>query len=178
MNYEQDNNPSINDMDGEKEAENLNYHTEETEFEKVTKERDEYLDGWKRSRAELINYKQEEALRLKELVRFATEDMIRDVISVIDSFDLALTALSKSEDQSVMKGVQMIRVQLEDVLKKRGVLRIICEEGSLFDPTFHEAISVVESDSDSDIIVREVERGYTLNGKIIRPARVVVSKHG
>lgn len=177
MNYEQDNELLNNQSADNEGIQSKASERDEAELNKVIKERDEYLDGWKRSRAELINYKQEEASRLRELVRFSSEDMIRDIITVIDSFDLALSALSKNEDQSLMKGVYMIRVQLEDVLKKKGVERILCIGGAPFDPALHDAISVVDSEFPTDTIVDEVERGYTLNGKVIRPARVVVSKH-
>lgn len=148
----------------------------ESELEKVKKERDEYLDGWKRAKAELINFKNEEMTRLKEVSRFASEDIIRDLIVVLDSFDLAIAALSKDLDSATGKGVYMIRSQFEDALKKRGLERIISPVGHPFDPSLHEAVASVESDSASEVVVDEVERGYTLNGRIIRPARVVVSK--
>lgn len=146
------------------------------ELEKVKRERDEYLDGWKRAKAEFINFKNEELARLKEVSRFASEDVIRDMIVVLDGFDLALTALSRELDSAAGKGVYMIRSQFEDALKRRGLERTISPVGHPFDPSLHDAVASIESDAAPDVVIDEVERGYTLNGRVIRPARVVVSK--
>jgi molecular chaperone GrpE len=143
--------------------------------EKIEKEREEYLDGWKRAKAELINYKNDELKRMNEIVRFAGEDIIRDMISVLDSFDLCISSLSDN-DQGVAKGVYMIRTQMEDSLKKKGLERIIVSVGRPFDPALHEAVSAIESDKPSGTVIEEIEKGYMLNGKLLRPARVVVAK--
>jgi molecular chaperone GrpE len=148
--------------------------TEETELEKLQKKCEEYLDGWKRAKADFINYKKDELGRLAEMARFANEDMIRDLIVVLDSFDLGLITLEGKGIES--KGFYMIRTQLEDALKKRGLERVIISVGSPFDPNLQEAIVEVESENPSGTVVEEVERGYTLNGKIIRPARVKVAR--
>lgn len=148
---------------------------EEADIGRLAAERDEYLDGWKRAKAELINYKNEEFARMKELARFAGEDIIRDMITVLDSFDLAIAAINKN-DSSSAKGVYMIRTQIEDTLKRKGLERIIVSVGHPFDPALQEAISVVKSDLPAGTVIEEIERGYLLGGKIIRPARVVVAK--
>jgi molecular chaperone GrpE len=142
---------------------------------KMERERDEYLDGWKRAKADLINYKNEELARMNEVIRFAGEDMVRDMITVLDSFDLCIASLGK-EDKASAKGIHMIRTQMEDILKKKGLERIIVSVGHPFDPALHEAISVMESDKPSGTVIDEVEKGYLWNGKMLRPARVVVSK--
>jgi molecular chaperone GrpE len=146
----------------------------ETELEKIKKQCEEYLDGWKRAKADFINYKKEELARLSEMARFASEDLIRDLIIVLDSFDLGLTSLDGKGMES--KGLYLIRTQLEDVLKKRGLERIIVSVGAPFDPNLQEAVAEVETGGPKGTIAEEVERGYTLNGKIIRPARVKVVK--
>ena len=147
----------------------------EADVKKMEKERDEYLDGWKRAKAELINYKNDELKRMNEIIRFAGEDITRDMIAVLDSFDLCIASLSE-DDQSLAKGVYMIRTQMEDALKKRGLERIIVSVGHPFDPGLHDAISAVESDKPPGMVIEEIEKGYTWNGKMVRPARVVVSK--
>ncbi|MFA5052585.1 MAG: nucleotide exchange factor GrpE [Parcubacteria group bacterium] len=160
-----------------KEVENESSAAEvkETEEEKMRKERDEYLDGWKRAKAELINYKNDELKRMNEVIRFAGEDIIRDMIGIMDSFDLCLAALG-DKDMEMTKGVYMIRAQMEDMLKRRGLERIIVSVDHPFDPAIHEAISVTESDKPSGTVIEEIEKGYMWNGKLLRPARVVVSK--
>jgi len=143
-------------------------------FEQCGKEREEYLNGWKRAKADLINYQKDEAKRFEEILKFGHIDLIRDFIPVLDSFDLALSVLEK--EGKAEKGIYMIRSQMEDVLKKRGVERIIVTVGALFDPNLHESIGEVESNEPAGSIALEVERGYLLNGRVIRPARVKLSK--
>ncbi|MEK7548987.1 MAG: nucleotide exchange factor GrpE [Patescibacteria group bacterium] len=146
----------------------------ENELEKCQKEKEEYLDGWKRAKADLINYKKEEAKRFEGISRFSQEILIRDLINVLDSFDLALSALEK--EGKAEKGVYLIRTQMEDILRGSGLERIIVSVGQPFDPALQEAIVAVESDKSPDTVVEEIERGYLLRGKLIRPARVKVAK--
>lgn len=141
---------------------------------KCLKEKDEYLDGWKRAKAELINYKKDEAKRFEAIIKFSNEALIRETIKVLDNFDLALNSLEK--EGKAEGGIYLIRAQLEDILKQNGLERIAVNIGQQFDPAFHEAVASVESDKESGIITEEVERGYFLNGKLIKPARVKVAK--
>ena len=138
------------------------------------KERDEYLDGWKRAKADLINYKKDETKRFEDVVRFANESFIHELISVLDSFDLALISLAS--DEKTQKGLYLIRQQLEDILRQSGLEKISISPGDKFNPALAEAIAEAESDKPSGSIVEEVEKGYLLNGKIIRPARVKIAK--
>lgn len=156
------------------------------------KERDEYLNGWKRAKADLLNYKKEEAKRFETVMKFANEFLIRELISVLDSFDLALISFDNARTNTDsartnikngshefavwQKGFYLIRQQLEDVLKHRGLERIIILVGQQFDINFQEVIAEIESDKISGTIIEEVERGYLLNGKLIRPARVKIAK--
>ena len=144
------------------------------ELEKVLQERDEYLDGWKRSKADLINYKKEELRRLEDMAKYATEDIMKDLIAVLDSFDLALVSL-KSVGNGAEKGVQMIKNQFEDSLKKNGLMRINASPGEEFDPARHEAMAVVEG-GESGHVAEEVESGYMLYNKVLRPIRVKIFK--
>jgi molecular chaperone GrpE len=150
-------------------------HPPSDNLKKIEQERDEYLDGWKRAKAELINYKNDELKRINEIIRFAGEDIVREMVEILDSFDLCISSLADS-DQSTAKGIHMIRTQMEDTLKKRGLERIIVSVGNQFDPSLHEAISVIESDKPSGTVIEEIEKGYMWNGKLLRPSRVVVSK--
>ncbi len=144
------------------------------ELEKTLKERDEYLDGWKRSKADLINYKKEELKRLEDMAKYATEDIMKDLIAVLDSFDLALVSL-KSVGNGAEKGVQMIKSQLEDMLKKSGLTKINASPGEEFDPSRQEAVVVVDG-GESGKIAEEIEPGYMLYNKMLRPIRVKIFK--
>ena len=145
-------------------------------------ERDDYLNGWKRAKADLINYKKDEAKRFEELIQFGSSDLIKDLIPVLDSFDLALAVLEKEgkrengSTELTTKGIYMIRSQIEDVLKKRGFERMTVSVGGEFDPNLHESVGEIESVHPPGSIVLEIERGYLLNGRVIRPARVKLSK--
>lgn len=143
------------------------------DIEKLSKERDEYLDGWKRAKADLINYKKEELKRLEEVARFGSESLILELISILDDFDLALATLEK--EKAAEKGLYMIRSRFEDILKRRGLEKIEVKAGDKFDPNFHEAITTMEG-GQADTIAEEIEAGYTLHGKVIRPSRVRVYK--
>jgi len=143
-------------------------------LEECERQRDEYLAGWQRARADFSNYRKDEALRFEEMARFASESLIKDLIPVLDSFDLGIATLEKSGN--VDKGIYMIRAKLEDVLKERGLEKIKIEIGKPLNPEIAEAIIEAESEEEPGIILEEIEPGYKLNGKVIRPARVKVSK--
>lgn len=138
------------------------------------KKRDEYLAGWQRAKADFINYKREELARLQDMAKYAVAELVGELIGVLDSFDLGIAALEKQGP--VEKGVYMIRVQLEDVLKKRGLERIAVKRGDRFDPSIAEVVGETDSELPEGTVVEEIEPGYRLYDKIIRPARVKVSK--
>ena len=147
---------------------------QENELEKLKKERDEYLAGWQRAKADFINYKKDETRRLEEIARYGSEDIIFEAIGVLDNFDLALRAMEKNGN--VDKGIYMIKSQIEDMLKRHGAERIKINPGDKFDPRTSEAIALIESDLPEGVVVEEIEAGYKIYDKILRPARVKVSK--
>ena len=156
---------------------NINDDVSGSELEDFKKERDEYLNGWQRAKADFINYKKDEANRFELMMKYSNEGLIKDLIVVMDSFDLAIASLEKGNTGGCEKGIYLIRTQLEDLLKNYGLEKMAVLEGQLFDPAMHDAVALVESDNHpSGMIVEEVERGYFLNGKLIRPARVKVAK--
>lgn len=146
----------------------------EDETKEEVKTQEEYLDGWKRAKAELLNYKKDEAKRFESIIKFSNESLVKELLTVLDSFDLAVNSLE--EDSKAQKGFYLIKSQLEDILKRNGVEKIKVEIGEVFNPEFHEAIASVNSDKPADTIIEEIESGYILNGKVIRPVRVKISK--
>lgn len=156
------------------EPEELHGTSELSDTERLTKERDEYLDGWQRARAELMNYKKDEAKRVDDMMKFANGALIREMIMVLDNFNLAIMAMEKHGE--IEKGIYLIKVQLEDILRQYGLEKMTVTIGEQFDPTKHEAIASIASELASGSIVEEVERGYYLQGKLIRPSRVKVSE--
>lgn len=144
------------------------------ENDQLRKERDEYLDGWQRARADLANYKREESKRFDDMMKFANNALVRDLIMVIDNFELAIMSMERQGE--VEKGVYLIKAQLEDILKQNGLEKMNVVIGSQFDPSVHEAVASVDSELESGAITEEVEHGYYLHGKLIRPSRVKVAK--
>lgn len=140
----------------------------------ITVQRDEYLAGWQRSKADFINYKNEEMKKMENIARYGNEDLIKDLISVMDNFDLALRTLEKAG--SVEKGIYLIRTQIDDILKKRELAKIDIKEGDVFDPATAEALAEVASDKPAGTVVEVIEQGYRLHEKVLRPARVIISK--
>ncbi|MDI6820658.1 MAG: nucleotide exchange factor GrpE [Patescibacteria group bacterium] len=167
---EEKNNPLFESTDdAQKSGSNI-----EEEFDRCKKERDEYLDGWKRAKADFINYKKEEVKRFEELIKFGTAELIQELVTILDSFDLGLAVLK--DDEPAKKGIQLIEAQFEDFLKKHGFSRIIVLEGQVFDPKIHEAVGEIESLGPEGVILEEVRKGHCLYGKVIRPSRVLISK--
>ena len=142
------------------------------ELKTCREERREYLDGWQRAKAELINYKRDEAKRFEELAKFAAEGVIAEVVQVLDSFDLAL---QHQMPKDVERGIVLIRSQLEDILRRRG-LETVQSKGQTFDPAVHESLGEVESHAAPGTVGDELQKGYLLNGKVLRPARVKIAR--
>lgn len=137
---------------------------------------EDYLNGWKRCLADFDNYKKQQVKFLEELKQYATEGLIREIVPILDSFELALKTIPDEEKTKEWKqGVFYIKSQLEDVLASRGMEKIK-SMGEKFNPELHEAVESIESDKESGTILQELQKGYTLHGKVIRPARVKVVK--
>src|SRR3989344_2439497 len=111
--------------------------TLEEKLKTCAQERDEYLNGWKRAKADLINYQRDEARRIEELVKFSNEAILKDLIVVMDSFDLAI-AVEREE-----KGLALIRSQFEGMFRKYGLEQVKAFH-ERFNPAFHEVIAEVE----------------------------------
>lgn len=144
-------------------------------LEECQKLKEEYLSGWQRSRADFLNYKKEEAKRLKKLLQYEKERTIISVLPMVDAFERATQGISKkAKEDSVIKGFLQIKKQLKDFLQEQEVEEIKAL-GEKFDPNFHEAIEMVEGKK-KNIVMEEIEKGYQLQGKVIRPAKVKISK--
>ena len=142
------------------------------ELRRCEDEKRDYLDGWQRAKADFINYKKDESRRFDEFLKFAAEGLIAEVVNVLDSFDLAL---GHEMPKDVEKGVVMIRSQLEDILRRHG-LEVVQPLGEKFDPAYHESLGEAESESPEGAVVEVLQPGYLLQGKVLRPARVKISK--
>ncbi len=135
----------------------------------------EYLMGWKREKADFVNYKNQRERELKEFRKFAGEEMILDLLPVVDNFNLATKHLPEElESSDWVKGIYHIKSQLENFLREVGVEEMK-SVGEKFNPEYHEVIGKEKSDEEEDVIIEEVRKGYEMKGKVIRAARVKVS---
>ncbi|MFA5746711.1 MAG: nucleotide exchange factor GrpE [Candidatus Paceibacterota bacterium] len=147
------------------------------ELDECRKQKEEYLAGWQRARADFLNYKKEEAEHVSDLLRYSTENIISGILPVLDSFEMAqktLPAAAKADGN--IQGMLQIKIQLLDFLKKQD-LEEIRSIGEKFNPNFHDiAAEVSVEGAEPGIIIEEMQKGYTFQGRVIRPARVKIAK--
>lgn len=137
----------------------------------------DYLNGWKRCLADFENYKKAEAERLGISLQFIKEDVLFDFLGVYDNFARVKEHLPPDlKDNEWVKGVLMVKSQFKEALKQQGIEEIKAK-GEKFDPALHEALEEVEIEGrDTGIVCEVVQKGYTLNGRVLRPAKVKVIK--
>lgn len=135
-------------------------------------------DRYLRALAELENYKKRMNRDRTEMMRYAGEDLLVEILPVVDNLERTLEHTRDSTDvRRVMEGVQLIYKQFITSLEKSGVSRID-KAPCVFDPAVHQALQRVEDKSvPDDTVVEILQKGYTLNGKVVRPAMVKVAKH-
>ena len=145
---------------------------------------EEYLNGWKRERADFLNHKKEEMERIGIIIKYANEELILKILSILDNFYLAEQHIP--EDEKFKDGFLQIKKQMEELLKKEGIEPIVTLYEK-FNPNYMEVVEEVSArealnngegwdKEESGIVVEEVQRGYTMNDKVIRPAKVKVTK--
>ncbi|WKZ26739.1 MAG: nucleotide exchange factor GrpE [Candidatus Paceibacterota bacterium] len=149
------------------------------QLKKIEEEKKLYLDGWQRTKADFINARKKDAEEKDNFVKFANQNLISDIIPSLDNFQSAL----ESQDWQKMpegwrQGIENSVKELEKTLSQSGLEEINPENKAEFDPNFHEAVAVESTDSpeNENRIARVIQKGYKLNNRVIRPAKVVVSE--
>jgi molecular chaperone GrpE len=143
------------------------------ELEATRLERDQYLDALRRLKAEFENSRKRQDRERARILSMASEGLVRELLPVLDNLDRALEA-----GGDIREGVQATREQLAEVLAEEGLLPV-ASDGQPFDPNVHDAVMGQPSEEHEDgTIIQTFQRGYLLNGKPIRPAKVVVAKQG
>ncbi|HZA45473.1 MAG TPA: nucleotide exchange factor GrpE [Rubrobacter sp.] len=141
------------------------------ELESARQERDQYLDALRRLKAEFENSRKRQERERERMLSMATERLVQELLPVLDNLDRALEA-----GGDIREGVLATRNQLADVLGNEGLLPV-ASDGQPFDPNVHEAVmGRLSEEHEEGIILQTFQRGYLLNGKPIRPAKVVVAK--
>jgi molecular chaperone GrpE len=136
----------------------------------------EYLDHLRRLQAEFDNYRKRVVKEQTQAIEFAAEPFVRRLLEVLDDFGLALMAAEKRPDfDRFLHGVELVYAKLADSLKAEGLERIDAE-GAPFDPEKHEALMQTGEGEGEPVVADVLRPGYTLRGRVIRPAGVRVSK--
>ncbi len=137
----------------------------------------DYWDQILRLRAEFENTKKRLERDKQEAIKFANELLLLEILPVVDNFDRAMASLSEGHDpEKVKQGLEIAQNELHKILKEHGV-EVVKSLGEDFDPRFHEAVAEVETENLKEgAVVDEIQRGYLLNGRLIRPSRVRVAK--
>jgi len=155
-------------------------HSEINELKEAlaTKEKEskDNYERYLRAVAELDNYKKRAQRDKADIIKYGKEDVVKDILPFLDSLDRALEHADSNDAQAFKSGIALIQDQLLCCLKKHGVERIE-STGADFDPNIHEALMQMDSSDHRDNqVVSEMEKGYLLNGRLIRPSRVCVCK--
>lgn len=124
--------------------------------------------------AEFENFKKRSIKERSDLLKFGWESAARDLLQVVDNLERALAHFPASADKSWVEGIQMVLQQFLNILSQQGIQRVETIQKP-FDPHLHEAVGQEESALPAETITQELSRGYTLHGRLLRPARVIVS---
>lgn len=160
----------------EEQAENGESIKYEEEIAALKKEKDDLFDRLLRVQAEFENFKKRTQKEREAERKYKAQDLVNDILPVLDNFERALQVEKTEETSSLIEGISMVHRQLLDALKNNGV-EMIETEGKQFDPNLHHAVMQVEDESyESNQIVEELQKGYMLKDRVIRPAMVKVNK--
>jgi molecular chaperone GrpE len=146
------------------------------EISALRQEKDTLQDRLLRTAAEFDNYRKRIDRERRDLAEFAASDVLRELLPIIDNFERALQAPASPETDAFRKGIELIHRQMLELLRKRGV-KPIEALGASFDPKFHQAVIHEASDSHREgEVMEELQRGYMLGERLLRPAMVKVAK--
>ncbi len=165
-----------------------NNQTDENTLERLQQDLDLAMNGWKRAQADFENYKKRKESESQELIQFAREVTVAKLLPTLDSLEQALRHMPIEEIQESriknqaffdryqkwQEGILATLNQLDKALAEMGVKKIE-SLGKKFDPNFHEAVKEAPGEQDG-VVVEELQSGFELNGKVIRPSQVIISK--
>ena len=171
-------NPEVDVNEVTEETDQTEESTENAQIRSLQAELEESKQRFMRAQADFDNFRRRTQKEKEELGKYASSKLLGELVPVFDNFERALAAITpeqEGEQSSLAKGVEMIFRQFEGVLKAEG-LTVMESVGQPFNPEFHQAIMTVEKDEfEEGIVVEELQKGYILKDKVLRPAMVKVS---
>lgn len=146
---------------------------EQALFEEKEKS-DRYLANWQRAQADFINYKKRAEQEKKETVEFANSELILNLLTVVDDLERAFVSLPpRLSKSSWIEGIELIYNKLKGILEAHGLTESKAK-GKAFDPHLHEA--VMHQEGEEDMVIEEIQKGYKLKNRVLRPSKVIVGK--
>ncbi len=147
------------------------------ELEKCKEEKQEYLVGWQRCKADSINARKDAVLAAERAGNRSRDALVEDIIPALDSFDMAIASDTWGNmDPNWRMGMENVRSQLIAALLNQGVTGF-AEIGDTFDPKLHEVVQEIEAEGEQGSVAKILRRGYRAGDKIIRPAQVAIIAH-
>lgn len=168
---------SITASEGQEEAseENLSEKVMQ-EIEQLKQEKEEIYQRLLRTQAEFDNFKKRSQKEKEAERKYKAQDFVTELLPAMDNFERALQVETTEANKGLLDGISMVYRQLKDALKAQGVEEIEAA-GKEFDPSLHQAVMQVEEEGmDSNLVVEELQKGYILKDRVIRPAMVKVNK--
>ncbi|MFC1496333.1 nucleotide exchange factor GrpE [Candidatus Margulisiibacteriota bacterium] len=148
------------------------------EKEEINKKLEDEKNLRLRALADLDNYKKRVEKEKEALAQFCTAGIIAELLPTLDGFERAIKEAEKAGGhEEILKGIALVKKQMEDTFNKFGV-KEVAALGKKFDANFHEAVLQKESDRPEHEIIEVMQKGFTLNGRLLRPAMVIISKGG
>lgn len=149
--------------------------TQDKTIEELRKEAEEYLNGWKRAKADFVNYQKQVERERAEWFMFANAACVKAILPVVDALQGAVAQFTVDSSQFT-DGIKRIQDQMVEVLKQMGVEAIAVTKEPL-NPELHEVVGVEKVENvASGLMAREVQRGYTMHGKVLRVAKVIIAE--
>lgn len=148
-----------------------------TKIEQLQADANTSQDQYLRTMADMDNLRKRTQREKEELAKFANENILREILPVIDNLERAVEHAGQAEDcNGLFEGVQMTLTQFEQLLNKFGV-EVVDAMGQIFDPAYHQAMGQMESEEHPvNTVIQQMQKGYQLNGRLLRPAFVMLAK--
>lgn len=146
------------------------------QLNELQKEKDELFGRLQRVSADYVNLQKRSLKQISESIEYEKEKIIKTLLPALDNFEHTIQKAGESLQTEIFKGIQIIYDQMLDILKAHGVEQINAL-GEKFDPSLHEAMmQKAEPEEQDNIVLEEFQKGYKLNGRVIRPSKVIVNK--
>ena len=173
-----DDNLAASEPDNEADDKALPEDDLEVKLKAAEHKAEEYYDRLLRASAEFDNYKKRTTREMREVVRYANEKLFKELLFVVDNLDRAIESARQDgpDDDPLLEGVRLTLNEIEKIFERHNV-KPIKAIGEPFDPNFHQAMMQEETEEEpANTVIREMQRGYVLHDRLLRPAMVVVSK--